>query len=90
MKVKALELGYDNVTLRHPDEEFEMPDDVFDAGGKHFFEPADPALKAKYAVTQKAAAKPAVAAVDPAKQSADKQAADEKLAKDQKEQGKKS
>jgi hypothetical protein len=87
MKVIALELGYDNVTLRNKGDEFEMPDDVFEHGARHWFEPADPATKEKLASAHKAARKPEVAAVDPAKQAADKNAADEKLAK---EQGKKS
>jgi hypothetical protein len=63
MRVIALELGYDNVALRNPGDEFEMPDDVFkrrprvDANGKaiagafyeppSWFEPVDPKMKAK-------------------------------------------
>jgi hypothetical protein len=34
MKVIATELGYDNVTLRNPGDQFDMPDDVFEGGGK--------------------------------------------------------
>ncbi len=79
MKVKALELGYDNVTLRQPGDEFEMPDDVFeprprlDAVGAvvpgafyeppHWFEPVDTKLKAKVEEERKAIRKRNVAAV---------------------------
>jgi hypothetical protein len=75
MKVIALELGYDNVALRHPGDEFDMPDNVFEDGGLHFFEPKDPAAKEKVAAARKAARKPEVAAIDPAKQSAAHEAA---------------
>lgn len=74
MKVIAIELGYDNVTLRNPGEEFDMPDDVFNVGEKFWFEPADPAEKEKVAAKFKSARKPDVAAVDPAKQAADRDA----------------
>jgi hypothetical protein len=75
MKVIALELGFDNVSLRIPDEEFEMPESVFEGGGKHFFEPVDPADKKRVEAARKAERKPEVAAVDPAKQAAAHEAA---------------
>lgn len=73
MKVIALELGFDNVALRHPGDEFDMPDDSFDrrqrkdADGKvieglfyehpPWFEPADPELKKKVDADRKAIVK---------------------------------
>lgn len=69
MRVIALELGYDNVALRNPGDEFDMPDDVFkrrprvDATGRpiagafyeppHWFEPVDALAKAKVAADRK-------------------------------------
>lgn len=68
MKVRALEAGYDNLCLRLPGDEFDMPDTVFDerprldANGKvlpglfhdnpHWFEPLDEKLKEKFAKQQ--------------------------------------
>lgn len=73
MKVIALELGYDNVQLRQPGDEFELPDDVvFATAGRAWFEPVDEADKAKFAKASKKAAA-AVPAIDPAKQAADAQ-----------------
>lgn len=69
MRVIALELGYDNTALRHPGDEFEMPDEVFarrprvDATGTpiagafyeppHWFEPVDAGEKAKVEADRK-------------------------------------
>ena len=69
MKVIALELGYDNIALRAPGDEFDMPDDVFDrrprvdAAGTpiagafyeppHWFEPVDKAEKTKVEAERK-------------------------------------
>lgn len=82
MKVIALETGFDGITIRHPGDEFELPNEVVERQGRKWFEPADPAVKANLAAAAAAADKPEVVAVDPAKQAADKQASDEKAAKD--------
>ncbi len=73
MKVRALEIGFDNVALRQPGEEFEVPESVFEGGGKHWFEPVEQADKDRVAQLAKAAARKAVpvSAVDPAKQQAE-------------------
>lgn len=81
MKVIALETGFDGITLRHPGDEFELPEELVERPGQKWFEPADPAAKARLAAAAKPAGRPDVAAVDPAKQAADKQASDEKAAK---------
>lgn len=70
MKVIALELGYDNVTLRNPGDQFEVPEEVFKEGTKFWFEPVDEADKAKVAKLRKEAKAPEVPAIDPAKQAA--------------------
>jgi hypothetical protein len=74
MKVIATELGFDSVTLRHPGDEFEMPDNVFDDGRKTWFEPADPKVKAEVEARRKAPKAPEVPAIDPAKQAAEHEA----------------
>lgn len=73
MRVIALEAGYDNITIRNPGEEFEMPEEVFarrprlNAIGEeipgayyeppHWFEPVDAAEKAKVDAERKAVRK---------------------------------
>lgn len=81
MKVIALELGFDNVALRQPGDEFELPEELVLQGGPSWFEPVAAADKAKFEAARKAYRKPEVAAIDPAKQAAEHEASVKALAK---------
>lgn len=74
MKVVALEIGFDNVALRQPGDQFDLPDEFVLRGGPAWFEPVEAADKEKFEAARKAYRKPDIAAVDPAKQAADYQA----------------
>lgn len=85
MKVVALELGFDNVALRQPGDEFELPEELVLQGGPAWFEPVDAADKAKFEAARKAYRKPQVHAVNPGKQAAEHEASVKELAKAQAE-----
>lgn len=78
MRVKATAVGYDNVAVRNPGDEFDMPDGVY----APWYEPLDAAHKAKSAKAFEPDAK--VPAVNPARQQSEQEAARAQLAAGQK------